>query len=60
MGSNKDAKAGNESVIEMFFLLLLSCEYFVQSVKLKHCLLVFKGFICKKKKMFSSFDNDLL
>lgn len=50
MGSNKDAKAGNESVIEMFFLLLLSCEYFVQSVKLKHCLLVFKGFICKKKK----------
>lgn len=51
VGSNKDAKAGNESVIEMFFpLLLLSCEYFVQSVKLKHCLLVFKGFICNNKK----------
>lgn len=44
VGSNKDAKAGNESVIEMFFLWI----FCTNSVKLKHCLLVLKGFICNK------------
>lgn len=57
MGSNKDAKAGYESVMENNFFLPFFGQYFVQSVKFKHCLLVLKGLYAK---MFSSFDNDLM
>lgn len=53
VGSDTDAKEGYESLTKMIFF----GQYFVQSVKFKHCFLVLKGLYAK---MFSSFDNVLM